>query len=132
MPHTKRLVWFPVNSDHVMRALVHLGGRRGKLIAVEPGLSFCLVLVGCLSPTARVNLPKGYAGKPFQDSVYRAGPQKIPGVVYCAYYDLGGEGVAYHDNTATNLGSGALNPANGTYHLEDRVLVHGNKTVVFR
>ena len=42
-------------------------------------------------------------------------------MVYCAYYDLGGEGVAYHDNTATNQGSGALNPANGTYLNEFRM-----------
>jgi hypothetical protein len=41
--------------------------------------------------------------------------QIIPGRVYCAYYDLGGEGVAYHDQTKENHGSGALNPLNGTY-----------------
>jgi hypothetical protein len=84
-------------------------------------LVFCLVLTGCLSPAGGVNVPKDYKGKPFQDSVYRGGPQKIPGMVYCAYYDLGGEGVAYHDNTATNLGSGVLNPADGTYLNEFRM-----------
>ena len=31
------------------------------------------------------------------------GPQQIPGRVECAYYDLGGEGVAYHDTDPTNL-----------------------------
>jgi hypothetical protein len=84
-------------------------------------LVFCLVLAGCASPTAVVNVPKDYQGKPFQDSVYRGGPQRIPGKVYCAYYDTGGEGVAYHDTTATNLGSGVLNPANGTYVNEFRM-----------
>ncbi len=49
-----------------------------------------------------------YQGKPFEDSVYRGGPQKIPGRVECAYYDLGGEGVAYHDVDAVNDGSGSL------------------------
>ena len=39
----------------------------------------------------------------------------------CAYYDLGGEGVAYHDSDAKNNGSGALNPANGTYLNEFRM-----------
>jgi hypothetical protein len=39
----------------------------------------------------------------------------------CAYYDLGGEGVAYHDTDAKNNGSGALNPANGTYLNEFRM-----------
>jgi len=43
------------------------------------------------------------------------GPQKIPGKVLCAYYDLGGEGVAYHDTDPTNHGSGELNPSDGTY-----------------
>jgi hypothetical protein len=54
-------------------------------------------------------------GKPFHDSVYQGGPQKIPGRVQCAYYDLGGEGVAYHDADAKNNGSGSLNPADGSY-----------------
>ena len=56
-----------------------------------------------------------YQGRPFEDSVYHGGPQKIPGRVECAYYDLGGEGVAYHDVDAKNGGSGSLNPADGTY-----------------
>ena len=64
---------------------------------------------------------KEYRGKPFQDSVYHGGPQKIPGRVQCAYYDSGGEGVAYHDADARNNGSGALNPANGTYLNEFRM-----------
>ncbi len=38
-----------------------------------------------------------YKGVPYHDSRYQNGPQKIPGRVLCAYYDLGGEGVAYHD-----------------------------------
>src|SRR5258707_11135678 len=60
-----------------------------------------------LSSTAE--LPPDYKGKPFHDTVYAAGPQNIPGRVECAYYDLGGEGVAYHDTDATNHGSGELN-----------------------
>jgi hypothetical protein len=56
-----------------------------------------------------------YRGEPFHDSVYRGGAQKIPGRVQCAYYDLGGEGVAYHDSDAKNNGSGNLNPNDGTY-----------------
>jgi hypothetical protein len=38
-----------------------------------------------------------------------------------AYYDFGGEGVAYHDTDAKNNGSGTLNPANGTYLNEFRM-----------
>jgi hypothetical protein len=62
-----------------------------------------------------------YKGTPFHDSRYQGGPQHIPGKVMCAYYDLGGEGVAYHDADAKNNGSGALNPANGTYLNEFRM-----------
>ena len=56
-----------------------------------------------------------YKGTPYQDSRYQGGAQKIPGKVQCAYYDRGGEGVAYHDTDAKNNGSGGLNPADGTY-----------------
>src|SRR5277367_4051819 len=59
--------------------------------------------------------PSTYKGTPYQDSRYQGAPQKIPGKVQCAYYDRGGEGVAYHDTDAKNNGSGRLNPADGTY-----------------
>ena len=36
-------------------------------------------------------------------------PQVIPGRLECAFYDLGGEGVAYHDTTPLNILSGVLN-----------------------
>lgn len=65
---------------------------------------------------------KNYKGIPFTDSRYHDGPQKIPGKVQCAYYDRGGEGIAYHDADARNNGSGALNPANGTYLNEFRMV----------
>jgi hypothetical protein len=66
----------------------------------------------CASQT---NHLKNYKGTPYEDSRYQGGAQKIPGRVQCAYYDRGGEGVAYHDADAKNNGSGALNPADGTY-----------------
>lgn len=56
-----------------------------------------------------------YTGKPFEDTKYKDGAQVIPGRIYCAYYDFGGEGVAYHDTDKENHGSGELNPLNGTY-----------------
>src|SRR6202034_4346464 len=62
-----------------------------------------------------------YKGVPYHDSRYQGGPQKIPGRVLCAYYDLGGEGVAYHDADPQNHGSGELNPADGTYLNEFRL-----------
>jgi len=62
-----------------------------------------------------------HQGTPFHDGKYHDGPQKVPGTVMCAYYDLGGEGVAYDDSDAKNNGSGALNPANGSYLNEFRM-----------
>jgi hypothetical protein len=62
-----------------------------------------------------------YKGTPYGDSRYHGGAQKLPGKVYCAYYDRGGEGVAYHDSDAKNNGSGALNPADGSYLNEFRI-----------
>jgi len=82
----------------------------------------CLVLIGgfLMGGCASAGW-KGHQGTPFHDSVYHGGPQKIPGRIQCAYYDLGGEGVAYHDTDAKNNGSGILNPANGTYLNEFRM-----------
>jgi hypothetical protein len=65
--------------------------------------------------------PATYGGTPFHDSVYKSGPQRIPGRVQCAYFDLGGEGVAYHNTDSVNKGSGMLNPANGSYLNEFRM-----------
>lgn len=50
-------------------------------------------------------VPQGYTGKPFRDSVYVFGAQIIPGRVELAYYDFGGEGIGYHDTTPENEGS---------------------------
>ena len=60
------------------------------------------------------------AGEPFHDTVYHGGRQRIPGPVFCAYYDAGGEGVAYHDSEEENQGSGKLNPIDGSYLNEFR------------
>jgi hypothetical protein len=62
---------------------------------------------------------ENYKGTPFVDS-HHPRVQAIPGRVECAYYDRGGEGIAYHDTDAVNHGSGELNPANGTYLNEFR------------
>ena len=65
---------------------------------------FLSVVVTC-STKSYAQLPKEYKGKPFRDSVYNRGPQMIPGRVELAYYDFGGEGVAYHDTSPENEGS---------------------------
>ena len=85
-------------------------------------LFFCSVAVSALSTTAfSQSFLSQYAGVPYHDSVYHDGPQKIPGRVLCAYYDLGGEGVAYHDSDPQNHGSGELNPPDGSYLNEFRI-----------
>jgi hypothetical protein len=65
-----------------------------------------LLLLGLVGSAA---MPAEYRGRPYEDAVYKAGAQAIPGRVQCAYFDLGGEGVAYHDEDAVNHGSGELN-----------------------
>jgi hypothetical protein len=60
------------------------------------------ILLCCLTALA---LPPGYKGKPFKDKLHQSGAQVIPGVVELALYDLGGEGVAYHDTDPENHGS---------------------------
>ena len=59
---------------------------------------------------------KNYKGKPWANE-----PQQIPGKIQCEFYDIGGEGVAYHDMDSVNNGSGKLNPANGTFLNEFRM-----------
>ena len=72
------------------------------------GLVFC-----CWTPATRAEVPADYRGKPFADAYHKSGTPNIPGVVQCALYDLGGEGVAYHDTETTNNGSGKLNLEKG-------------------
>lgn len=60
--------------------------------------------------------PKRNTGNVYNNSI-----QQIPGKVQCEYYDIGGEGVAYHDADSVNNGSGKLNPANGTLLNEFRM-----------
>jgi hypothetical protein len=87
------------------------------LHAATPLLAI-LALVAMVPPSTAV--ASDYSGRPFGDAVHPSAPQSIPGPVFCAYYDEGGEGVAYHDSDAENHGSGRLNPADGSYLHEFR------------
>lgn len=78
-------------------------------------LSAAVLFVSTALYTSVVCAQNGYKGSPYQDSHHHGGVQQIPGRVECAFYDRGGEGVAYHDTDAKNSGSGGLNPADGTY-----------------
>ena len=84
--------------------------------------SLCVMAASMLAATAlSQSFLRQYRGVAYHDSRYNGSPQKIPGRVLCAYYDQGGEGVAYHDTDAKNHGSGELNPADGTYLNEFRI-----------
>jgi hypothetical protein len=85
-----------------------------------PAVLIALPVAGIIF-ASRADFLAQYKGTPYEDSRYHAGAQTIPGKVYCAYYDRGGEGVAYHDSDAVNHGSGALNPADGSYLNEFRM-----------
>jgi hypothetical protein len=67
-----------------------------------------LIFLG-MAFTAGAGDSAGYQGKPFSDAFHKTGIPNIPGIIQCALYDLGGEGVAYHDTDAVNNGSGKLN-----------------------
>lgn len=88
-------------------------GRIGLQVPKDPEFSqqvvrFRELRVKDLSPV-RSFIPAQYTGRPFVDSIHTTGPQVIPGKIECAFYDLGGEGVAYGDFESENRGSGGLN-----------------------
>jgi hypothetical protein len=76
-----------------------------------------MLCLGACSPNSRKaeKEDSSYKGTPYEDAEYKDGAQVIPGKIYCAYYDFGGEGVAYHDTDSVNHGSGELNPIDGSY-----------------
>lgn len=84
-------------------------------------LVLCLMAASMAVTAFSQSFLSQYKGQPYHDSRYQGGAQKLPGRVLCAYYDLGGEGLAYHDADPQNHGSGELNPADGSYLHEFRM-----------
>lgn len=74
-------------------------------------LCYCFTAV-----SAKTLAQAAYTGKAWHDSI-----QVIPGKVECEKYDIGGEGIAYHDADSINNGSGKLNPNDGTYYNTFRI-----------
>ena len=68
-----------------------------------------IIICSCFCIFAQAQIPSDYKGKPYSDSLYRKGAQVIPGIVELGYYDLGGEGIAYHDVDKINNAGGKLN-----------------------
>lgn len=75
----------------------------------SPVLALFASFSAALASSGLAQMPRDYLGKTFADGVHKAGATNIPGIVQCALYDLGGEGVAYHDSDPINNGSGKLN-----------------------
>jgi hypothetical protein len=63
--------------------------------AMKISVAFALLI---LSSAIQAQIPAGYKGKPYKDSVNCSGAQIIPGRVELAYFDLGGEGVGEVNN----------------------------------
>jgi hypothetical protein len=79
-----------------------------------------------------VNFITGCASSFNPNESYRGEAQQIPGRVECEYFDIGGEGMAYHDTDSINNGSGKLNPVNGNllneFRLKEGVDISYTKT----
>lgn len=79
--------------------------KKSYFLVIGVLLVFCIyAIVSCSNYVTDKSLVKVYS-----DSVFIKGEQIIPGKIECEYYNLGGEGMAYHDTDSVNSGSGALN-----------------------
>ena len=92
-----------------------------KIRFVALSIGFAILGFGVLESFQTKKNSDIYQGKPYQDSRYKNGAQILPGKLQCEFYDLGGEGIAYHDTDSINSGSGQLNPADGSYLNEFRI-----------
>ncbi len=92
-----------------------------KIRIVSISIGIAILGFGTLESFQTKKSSDNYQGKPFQDSKYNGGAQIIPGKLQCEYYDIGGEGIAFHDDDTINSGSGRLNPADGSYLNEFRI-----------
>jgi hypothetical protein len=92
------------NGDIVLRAY----GGGGHLIKLNTANGFIYPNADNAYEAAvnfiTVDIP-GSPPPPLTGNPYSGTPQAIPGVVQAENFDLGGEGVAYHDNNAGNTGN---------------------------
>lgn len=115
---------FPIHFAAMCQLSWHICVRRQSRVSVFlRSTASILALLICAAAAAAPNVEflRSYKGTPYHDARNKGGAQKIPGKVICAYYDFGGEGIAYHDADAKNHGSGELNPADGSYLNEFRI-----------
>jgi hypothetical protein len=91
----------------------------GKCLMRLLGHGFLLVLLAATNAAGEI--AADYKGRPYRDAAHASAPQPIPGRLQAALFDIGGEGVAYHDVDPINHGSGELNYKPG--HCEEDVPV---------
>ncbi len=72
-------------------------------------IATCVFTCEAIAAMKSSSVPADYKGKPYGDARHKSKAQAIPGRLQAALFDLGGEGVAYHDTDAINHGSGELN-----------------------
>ncbi len=78
---------------------------RNKRTYMKIGSAVAGLAMFCFAGAVALAQPSPvYAGKPYQGKA-----QVIPGRIQAEFYDVGGEGIAYHDSDPTNNGSGTLN-----------------------
>jgi hypothetical protein len=67
---------------------------------------YWIVLLGYIyASNTFAQFPTNYKGTPYPVSIHGSNIQFIPGRIELAYYDLGGEGIAYHDIDSLNNGA---------------------------
>jgi hypothetical protein len=124
---TVRLTYFAAPESHF--TVFEDGRKLGSVdtsvnpgISAAPNTSQAFALVSKREAVIKIEVDNGEVSfidlrfsRPFKDAKYQGGAQNIPGRVMVAYYDFGGEGLAYHDSDAVNHGSGELTPIDGTY-----------------
>lgn len=98
----------PVTHPAIFRVPTALKWLVSSLMHLQHWITV-LTLIAMLSHSAKAQIPADYKGKPFADAYHKSGIPTLPGILQCALYDLGGEGIAYHDTDALNNGSGKLN-----------------------
>ena len=75
--------------------------KRNKILAL---IGLVILGFGMLESCQSSDKLNGYKGVPYSDSVYQSAIQIIPGKIQCEYYDLGGEGITFHDSDSINSG----------------------------
>jgi hypothetical protein len=92
--------------------------KRDLIIGRLPGTAMLLLFFGAVF-TACGN--RSYSGEPCRLQNFCEGIQKVPGQILCACFDVGGEGITWHDADSINHGSGELNPVDGSFKNSFRI-----------